>query len=184
MGLANAITGSPGTAGQVWTSNGASSPASFQTNPSFFAYVPAQINNVTGNGTEYTVVFGTEISDVGGGYDVATGIFTAPEDGVYSFSAGVAIINASTATSYKLGIINSARSVSYVSVPSKIFNTDSDSVWNEVPCTVQLTAGQTARVVIVCSGVGADTVDVAGLDGSGGLFAGAAQAFFCGGKIS
>lgn len=52
----------------------------------FYAYLTATVSNVTGDGTYYTVIFDTEVQDIGGNYDNTTGIFTAPVDGTYLFA--------------------------------------------------------------------------------------------------
>jgi hypothetical protein len=53
----------------------------------FGAYLTAQVNNVTGDNTAYTVICDTELSDDGGYYNNATGVFTANQDGKYRFTA-------------------------------------------------------------------------------------------------
>lgn len=72
---------SPGTTGQVYTSAGVSTHPSIA-NPSplvyFSAYNSAPISNVTGDSTTYNVIFNTALSNVGGGYNTSTGIFTSP----------------------------------------------------------------------------------------------------------
>jgi len=55
--------------------------------PLFSAYKSDITLNVTGDGTLYTVIFDTEVSDVGGNYNNANGIFTAPVTGKYLFAA-------------------------------------------------------------------------------------------------
>lgn len=56
--------------------------------PLFSAYLSAAVNDVTGDGTVYTIVFDTEIFDRNSDFDIATGIFTAPVDGYYLLIAG------------------------------------------------------------------------------------------------
>lgn len=52
--------------------------------PTFLAYLSASTaNNVTGDGTQYTVICDTETTDVGGNYNNSTGVFTAPVTGNY-----------------------------------------------------------------------------------------------------
>lgn len=56
--------------------------------PLFSAYNSAIDLNVTGDATIYTVICDTEIFDVDGNYNNATGIFTASVTGRYLFLAG------------------------------------------------------------------------------------------------
>lgn len=55
----------------------------------FCAYKSSTTSNVTGDGTEYTVIFDTEINDTGSWYDNATGIATAPVTGFYLFGGNI-----------------------------------------------------------------------------------------------
>jgi len=87
-------TNSPGTTGQVWTSNGAGTPPSFQTSGSppliaFRAHLNANTaTNLTGDGTLVTVPFDTVDYDIGSGYNNSTFIYTVPVGG-----AGIYQIN-------------------------------------------------------------------------------------------
>lgn len=56
---------------------------------SFMAYLSSTATDVTGDGTLYTILFDTELWDIGGNYNAASGIFTAPTTGLYLFVAGV-----------------------------------------------------------------------------------------------
>lgn len=63
---------------------------------SFFAYLSANANNVTGDNTVYIVICDTELFDVGNDYNNATGRFVCPFDGVYYFSSQISFISSAT----------------------------------------------------------------------------------------
>ena len=53
--------------------------------PFFIATVGGTSHNVTGDGTLYTIICGSEIADVGNHYNHVTGTFAAPTTGLYQF---------------------------------------------------------------------------------------------------
>lgn len=90
---------SSGTGNTGWSllSSYAFSPVAFS------AYLTSTQSNVTGDGTHFTPAYDGILSNIGGAYDGSTGVFTAPETGVYSFGyiscynnvgSSTAIINA------------------------------------------------------------------------------------------
>lgn len=78
--------------------------------PAFSAYLSSSTsNNVTGDGTEYTIVCDTEVFDRGG--DFASGTFTAPITGIYQINAKVVLANVAAAHSrFLFKIVTSNRS--------------------------------------------------------------------------
>lgn len=51
--------------------------------PVFLARQTATTSNVTGDGTNYTIIFDTADKNIGSAYDTTTGIFTAPDTDTY-----------------------------------------------------------------------------------------------------
>jgi hypothetical protein len=56
----------------------------------FTATRTSNLSNVTGDGTNYTVVYNSAPVNIGTVYNAGTGIFTAPYSGYYLFTAGIA----------------------------------------------------------------------------------------------
>jgi len=54
--------------------------------PAFLAYPSVQIDNVTGDGTIYKIIYNTELFDQNGDFNTGTSEFTAPVAGRYFFS--------------------------------------------------------------------------------------------------
>jgi hypothetical protein len=75
--------------------------------PAFSAQAANQ-NNVTGDGTVYTVVFGTEIFDQNADFD-GTSTFTAPVAGKYWIGHQLLLTNVSDATRIDVNVISSNR---------------------------------------------------------------------------
>lgn len=57
----------------------------------FSAEVSAQINDVTGDNTAYVVIFDSELKDLAGSYDNATGIHTVKNAGVYLYTTSIVL---------------------------------------------------------------------------------------------
>lgn len=86
-----AIVGAVGAQGAVVITEYIGSGSTPSVTPSFSAYVSSPINNVTGDGTAYNLIFDTELFDNGNNYDNTTGIFIAPKSGVYIFTVVVTL---------------------------------------------------------------------------------------------
>lgn len=89
--LGNLAPISSSTAGFVLTSNGTATP-SFQasggggTNSTFSAFMTSNVTNVTGDGTNYQLIYDTANVNQGTVLNTSTGVFTAPLTGNYNFS--------------------------------------------------------------------------------------------------
>ena len=127
--------------------------------PAFLAYLSSQQNNKTGNGTQYTIPFDTEVFDQGSNFNNTTGTFTAPTTGKYTFSTACLVTGATVATDYTIRVVTSNRTyrgASFILVANASDQQVSFSV------TADMDANDTATVTIAVSGQGADTVDVFG----------------------
>lgn len=80
-----------GTSGQLLGSGGASALPSYRTFPSVsvYAYLSSNKNAVTGDGTEYKIIFDTAVVNTGGQYDASTGLFTPTTSGLYRMTYGL-----------------------------------------------------------------------------------------------
>jgi hypothetical protein len=171
-----------GTAGYVLTANGAGTAPSFQAAsaasvPAFAATTTSDATNITGDGTFFTLVCGTELFDVGGNYDHTTGIFTAPSTGNYVFAGEICFNN--LGSSHTVGVITVTptaggiyRNYQYTPNPANLRNVGNYCdfpIYHFVP----LTAGDTAKITAAIS----NGTKVVGYYGS-------SSTFFYGYKVS
>jgi hypothetical protein len=127
---------------------------------SFSAVVNSQINNITGNGTAYTIIFNSKEYDYLGEYNTTNGYFTAQKTGKYLISAQVGMAVTTGVTTCTLEIDTSTKQYyMFVGDTDNIYS-GSGTVFLNGSCIVDLNAGQTAKVVLTISGLGSDTVDI------------------------
>ena len=114
--------------------------------PCFSAYANANISNVTGDGTAYTVVFNTKIYDQGTNFGTTT--FTAPVTGKYLFTTLISSTgNAAANTVATLQIVTTARTYQLEYDPAKTF--DANAIYGaQLNVIADMTANDTATVVL------------------------------------
>ena len=95
-----------GTSGQVQTSNGVGTLASYQpgggggSSVGFSATLTASPTNLTGDGTVVTVPFDTLLYDTNSGFDTSTFTYTIPVSGNYAFSVSFLMNNLSAGQTF------------------------------------------------------------------------------------
>lgn len=138
--------------------------------PAFSAYVTDTISNVTGDATDYTVVFGTEIFDQAGNFD-GTSTFTAPVTGKYLLTARIllgGILNTHNVS--QLTIVTSNRTYESWKHPYNCADANPYLTF-EMTCFADMDAADTAKVKILISG-GTKVVDVLGGGSAYSIFSG------------
>lgn len=116
--------------------------------PGFRAYLASTATNATGDGTLYTVVFGTEVFDTNSDYDTGTGLFTAPVDGVYEFCTALFFQgNTASMTSSELLFYKNGSEDSGVNMGSGIASKNGAVIaFTRMSLTASDTVGVRARV--------------------------------------
>jgi hypothetical protein len=147
---ANTLSKLPiGSAGEVLTVAGGIPdwlPASGGSSVYFQAYLTS-ITAYPTNNTSNVVVFDTAISNVGSGYNTATGVFTAPSTGFYSFSATLFFQAAAGTTQFLIAYKGSVQSLRLSQI--EVLSAISSVAW-----AMPMTAGDTVYVVPYADGAG------------------------------
>lgn len=164
-----------GATGNVFRNNitGVNIPASegmvaqYAYQPSAFSTrLSADINNVTGNGTEYLVLFDTEVYDYLDEYDPATGNFTAKRAGKYLLSCCLKL-NVPAGSTSAVVRINTSNRVYEIYRGSFANQRDgSNNVTINGAVIADIDRNDVARVSVLVDGIGANTVDVLASDGA------------------
>ena len=135
--------------------------------PAFLAHLNTSVTNVTGDGTQYTVLFDTVDFDQASNYAAGTGLFTAPVTGVYSFQTSV---NVNTITA-----ANQTGRIDFIRNGTQLYHGFTiypgiTTIGNWVGAiTVKLTAADTFGVTITFSG-STKTNGVSGAASFGGVY--------------
>jgi len=117
-------------------------------------------NNVTGDGTTYTIICNTEIFDQGSNYNNSTGTFTAPITGRYFFKIAAMATNlASGSDPYQLKIVTTARTYECSYINAGAVRSGGSFCQQSGDALADMTAGDTCTFAIVVAG-GTKTVGV------------------------
>ena len=136
----------------------ASGEINLQLQPSFMAYVNANVANVTGDGTQYKICDdnNTTVFDQNSDYD-DNGVFTAPVNGRYQFNVGCSLLDIVAATKDCGLYITTSQDFFFINRSDMNYGTTLTSGGT----LAYLDAADTAHSLIIVSG-GTKTLDVEG----------------------
>ena len=144
--------------------------------PAFLAYVGnSTVNNVTGAGTDYTIIWNIEVFDQNADYNASNGIFTAPVTGRYHFDVQIKLGNYSASiTRYAGSFIASNRTGQIITQKGVAPETLTGSTLYATGFSflIDMDASDTCYISIVCAGLAGDTVDIAGNSQPDTMFSG------------
>ena len=150
----------PSTGNNLWSMT-SSGERNMPLQPYFCAYNSVQDNDVTGDATNYTVIFDTELVDANSDYNTGTGTFTCSVDGNYDFGAKVYTLdNAAAHTAAFTGVITSDNSFNMYDCPAKIFVAADGGVDYLINVTAPMDAADTAFIRVKVTG-GTKIIDIA-----------------------
>ena len=130
--------------------------------PAFLAYNGSTVTNVTGNNTQYTGVFGTEVFDQASNYNGST-TFTAPVTARYRLSASVGMQGVTASgTRGRIRLVTSNRTYEYYWNPGA-----QEATTDAISCCVidalaDMDASDTAYITVLINGEGSDVCDWGG----------------------
>lgn len=127
--------------------------------PAFLAYVNTTITNVTGNGTEYTIIFDTEVYDQGADFNLGTSTFTAPVTGKYLINFSCLVTGTTTCNAANMRIVTSNRTYNQSQHLSPGSTT---ATAGTISVLADMDAADICTFTVTTSGAGSDVGDVSG----------------------
>tara|TARA_R110002020_G_scaffold234188_1_gene446186 strand:- start:166 stop:753 length:588 start_codon:yes stop_codon:yes gene_type:complete len=126
------------------------------TDVKFQAYPSSTASNVTGNGTAYTAVYGTEVFDTANAFSTST--FTAPETGKYLLTVTMTFSGVTAAAdSFQISIVTSNRT--YITPYSFTNHIGPSQPVRNSTVIADMDASDTAVVVVTGTGESGDVWD-------------------------
>ncbi len=132
------------------------------TQPAFLAYVNSTINNVTGDSTNYVVIFDVEVYDQGSNFNLGTSTFTAPYTGLYQFNYNVTLTGGTTITSFAATIVTTSLTFQ---APGNLSTGSTSQGTARLSGLFAMTAGDTTTFTVSAADTG-KTDDVQGVTSS------------------
>jgi len=130
--------------------------------PVLFAKIGTTVTNVTGDGTLYTILFDTVVSQQGSNYNSGTGTYTIPVTGYYLVVCNV--VYAGVISSHTTGVIKSGGTHNFITQFGPFQSADaSGNVTGTVNFIRSFTASDTLTITTTISG-GTKVVDLVGED--------------------
>lgn len=126
--------------------------------PNFLAYAPADVSNVTGNSTEYTIGFVEAFDD---NNNFSSDTFTAPVTSRYALNATVTLKSLSTAATFIILKIKTSNRT-YVIQNGLNIKTGAQLTTLSLPVIADMDAGDTAFVTVTVDGMAGDTAAIVG----------------------
>lgn len=131
--------------------------------PAFTAYLSTNASNVTGDGTQYTVIFDTAITNQGNNYNVSNGIFTAPVTGLYQFTSTIFWNNVEGSAATGMIVAFAGSRYSYRGTQfNELTSTSTTPNCQTISGLIQMTASDTMSISVFVTG----TTKSIGLNGA------------------
>jgi len=134
-------------------------------NPSCSIYVGSQINNITGNGTNYQIAFDTSLINNQSIANLSTGLITFPKDGIYLIGGSISVLGLGALhTSIQLNAVTTLKTYPLMLLGNPLSLSLSGAMIINYFQMVKANSGNTLSINFAVAGTGL-TVDI-GVDSS------------------
>ena len=130
--------------------------------PAFLAYLTTSVTDVSGDGTEYTIIYDTEVFDQNSDFNLGTSTFTAPVTGKYQINVQGSLIGGTILSAVILRITTSNRTYR-ITLPTNAAVTSTASQGASV--LADMDAADTFTITIQSTDTAGKVDDVAGTTG-------------------